>query len=180
MSLVGNVIFAQGDTEKDFQKLFVGLNVDRSPEEIILGSNLKFEKITRTQEITGETITIYHSKYDKNVMIKSKILDAEVWIEQQNFEKELGRHTVSQRIAFPNYEALIVEYNNVFNKFEPYASNIMGESPENEREGKDIQTTLTIKDDVAVRYFNLSYRIPKKEHQAKTQYLLISYRYRRW
>jgi|GEM_PF-4862625 len=56
----------------------------------------------------------------------------------------------------------------------------MSESPENESEikGREIQVTLTIKDDVAVRYLNLSYLVPKKEDQTKLQYLLISYRYR--
>lgn len=182
MSLFGNVIFAQDHFEKDLQKLFVGLNVDRKPEEIISGTNLKFEKFSRKQEVTGEPITIYHSNYDKNVMIKSKILEAEVWVEQRDYEKELGRHTISQKIALPNYESVIVEYNNIYNKFETFASNIMSESPENENksEGKEINTTLTIKDDVAVRYFSLSYLIPKKEDQNKVQYLFISYRYRRY
>lgn len=175
MSLFGNVIFAQDHFEKDLQKLFVGLNVDRKPEEIISGTNLKFEKFSRKQEVTGEPITIYHSNYDKNVMIKSKILEAEVWVEQRDYEKELGRHTISQKIALPNYESVIVEYNNIYNKFETFASNIMSESPENESEseGKEINTTLTIKDDVALRYFSLSYLIPKKEDQNKVQYLFI-------
>jgi len=37
LSFLCNVIFAQDHFEKDFQKLFVGLNVDSKPEEMILG-----------------------------------------------------------------------------------------------------------------------------------------------
>jgi len=34
-------------------------------------------------------------------MIKSKIFEAEVWVEQKDYEKKLNRHTVFQRIALP-------------------------------------------------------------------------------
>ena len=182
LSILSTTIFAQDIFKKNTEKLFAGLHVDSEPEEMITTTNFKFEKILKKKEITGELVTIYRSNYDKNVLIKSKILNAELRIEQKDYEKKLGRHTVLQSIALPNYQAVIQEYNNIYNQFEPYASNIMIESPENEdeSEGREIQARLTFKDDDAVKYLTLSYIVPPKKDYHKTQYLSIIYQYRKY
>lgn len=175
-------LFGQNKVNKDLSSLFLGMSLENKPEDVIKSSPLKFEKFTRKEERTGESIVEYQADFQKSDAIITKLIEGTVRIEQKNYQVKLGEHTIYMDLTFKNYNDVLAEYNRIFKKFEVYSSNYVISKPENESEieGKQIDVRFKIKDEKSVKYLTLLYSVPKKEDRNKQQHLFVIFQFRKY
>lgn len=158
----------------DLEKLFLNLNLEKSPKEMINSSNLKFNfGENRGVDWTGGNTKIYDAKFAKNELIESKILNGQILIKQNDSEIQKGQFDILQRIEFQNKEELINEFYSLTKRFEKFGFKTKETIIENENfEIKSQTNQILLNSDSKIAELVFGYTLMDK----KLYTLIITYK----
>ena len=157
-------------------KLFLNLSLEKNPTEIVKDTNLKFEYgENQGVEWTGGNTKIYTTKFEKNELIHSKILNGQLLIKQNEKEIEKEFYEIIQRLEFENQEDLLFEFTTLSSEFEKYGFKSKETITENEKfEVKSQINQIFLKSENNISNLTFGYSIPDKN--GKTFVLIITYK----
>ena len=174
--ILSSILFSQQKMNNKINKLFLNLSLEKNPTEIVKDTNLKFEYgENQGVEWTGGNTKIYTTKFEKNELIHSKILNGQLLIKQNEKEIEKEFYEIIQRLEFENQEDLLFEFTTLSSEFEKYGFKSKETITENEKfEVKSQINQIFLKSENNISNLTFGYSIPDKN--GKTFVLIINYK----